>query len=550
MDNTTSSAPTAKSKGKGKSTPVKSTVELGLLLSLLVLALYFYGFLESLFALPDVPMSLHRQLGSNLNLARDEYNPNGGDSSSGGFGIRRAKSGGSVVTTDGVAIPEHVWPASVKNEDTKFETIVHPGDGKTTMSLPPFWSKPIHNGGLMSRDTAMKIGSCNEPDPETGSYARGDDCPEDERTIYLAIASYRDFQCRFTLESAFLRAKNPLRIRVGLVDQIVDGEDPACDEPIEPCDKNPKQALCMYQDRVDVFEMEAALSVGPVFARHIGHRLYRGEYYYTQSDAHVTYTKNWDADIISQMEATGNEMAVLTTYLTDVQGSIDKHGHSKRDTRPIMCNTDYEGGGQGQHLRHGSQPERYPSIHGMSQMQPYWAAGYSFSRGHFVVNVPYDLYQPMIFQGEEMSIGIRGFSVGYDMYAPERSVCFHHYAVGENAKKRNKVPHFWENARDYKGVGRNAMQRLLGIVHMNPEIDRDSWDHSEEDMYGLGGVRTPEKFYETFGIDVVNKKTEHHLCKFVDKGGMHKQFQPLVRPDGMGVDYGKITYRFTDPGSN
>ena len=34
-----------------------------------------------------------------------------------------------------------------------------------------------------------------------------------------------------------------------------------------------------------------------------------------------------------------------------------------------------------------------------------WAAGYSFSRGHFVVNVPYDPYQPMIFQGEEMSIG-------------------------------------------------------------------------------------------------------------------------------------------------
>ncbi len=25
--------------------------------------------------------------------------------------------------------------------------------------------------------------------------------------------------------------------------------------------------------------------------------------------------------------------------------------------------------------------------------QPYWAAGYSFSRGHFVATVPYDLYQ-------------------------------------------------------------------------------------------------------------------------------------------------------------
>jgi hypothetical protein len=56
--------------------------------------------------------------------------------------------------------------------------------------------------------------------------------------------------------------------------------------------------------------MEAELAVGPVFARHIGHRLYRGEYYSMQSDAHVTFTKGWDIDIIQQMEATKDEMAV------------------------------------------------------------------------------------------------------------------------------------------------------------------------------------------------------------------------------------------------
>ena len=81
-----------------------------------------------------------------------------------------------------------------------------------------------------------------------------------------------------------------------------------------------------------------------------------------------------------------------------------------------MCNTDYESGQKNKYLRHGSQPEAVPTIRGTPQLQPYWAAGYSFSRGHFVVNVPYDFYQPMIFQGEEMSIGIRGFTIGYDFY--------------------------------------------------------------------------------------------------------------------------------------
>jgi [Skp1-protein]-hydroxyproline N-acetylglucosaminyltransferase len=155
----------------------------------------------------------------------------------------------------------------------------------------------------------------------------------------------------------------------------------------------------------------------------------------------------------------------------------------------------------------------------------------------------------MIFQGEEMSIGIRGFTIGYDYYAPERSVCFHHYAVGENAKIRNKVHHFWENDRKYAGTGKSAMARLLGIVHMNPEVSASDWDHRDEAQYGLGGVRTPEKFYETFGIDVVKKTTEGHLCMFVDNGTgrMHKLFMKSLRPDKMGIDYSKINFHFKDP---
>jgi len=451
-----------------------------------------------------------------------------------------------------VVIPAAVWSVSIRTEDeSTYDTIVHPGDGKTVMKVPRFWSPPIHQNKLMTRETAMKIGSCTVADEKSGNFARGDECPPNQRTIHVAIASYRDFECRSTVESIFNRAAHPERIRVGVVDQIVNGEDPLCNAPIEPCDQNPNQALCKYADQVDVYEMAAELSIGPVYARHIGYRIYRGEYYATQSDAHVTYTQNWDVDIIQQLEDTHNEMAVLSTYLTDVQGSISPDGHSLRNTRPIMCNTRYEGGAQGMHLRHGSQPECLPAIHGMSQLQPWWAAGYSFSRGHFVVNVPYDWNSAMIFQGEEMSIGIRGFTIGYDYYAPERSVCFHHYAVGENAKRRSKVHHFWENDNKYAGTGKKAMKRLLGLVHMNPEVPAEEWEHVDEDVYGVGGVRTPEKFYETFGIDVVEKKVENHLCRFVNSNGvMHKQFTPHLRKDGMGIDYSEITYRFVDPAPN
>lgn len=147
-----------------------------------------------------------------------------------------------------------------------------------------------------------------------------------------------------------------------------------------------------------------------------------------------------------------------------------------------------------------------------------------------------------------MSIGIRGFTIGYDFYAPERSVCFHHYAVGKNAKLRNKVHHFWENGDTYKGTGIRAMARLLGIVHMNPEVDPSSWDHTDEAIYGVGGVRTPEKFYQMYGIDVVKKTAEGNLCNFVDSdGSMHKMFVKHLRPDGMGIDYTNVDFRWVDP---
>jgi len=112
------------------------------------------------------------------------------------------------------------------------------------------------------------------------------------------------------------------------------------------------------------------------------------------------------------------------------------------------------------------------------------------------------------------------------------------------------VHHFWDNSAKYDAMGRKAMQRLLGIVHMNPEIDPRTWDHTDEDIYGIGGVRSVDKFYETFGIDVVRKTIEAHMCSFVDgkaETSMHRMFHPHLRKDGMGLNYGEIHYKFVDP---
>lgn len=260
----------------------------------------------------------------------------------------------------------------------------------------------------------------------------------------------QNHSCRYTIENLFARAKYPERIRVGVVDQIEAGTDPSCDLPVMPCSTNPDQALCRYRDQIDVYEMEASLSVGPTFARHVAQRMYRGEFYTLQIDSHTTFVRSWDASIIEQMENTGNEMAVLTTYLTDASGGVDENtGRPTKESRLVICNAAYEGSGRDRRLRHDiqQQPDTLPSIKGMPQLQPYFSSDFAFARGHFLLTVPYDPNLPMVRKGdEEISMAVRAFTHGYDLYTPERNVAYDSASNEKEAKKS-----FLQNAHLYKG---------------------------------------------------------------------------------------------------
>ncbi|KAL7532820.1 hypothetical protein ACHAXR_004893, partial [Thalassiosira sp. AJA248-18] len=365
-------------------------------------------------------------------------------------------------------------------------------------------------------------------------------------TIFVAIASYRDWQCSSTVESVFSRASHPERVRVAVVDQIRLGKDSPCSiPPGGACAENPDQVACKYQSQIDYFTVDAELSVGPVFARHLGHRLYRGEYFAMQSDAHVSFVIGWDDEIIEEWHTAKNEMAILSTYLSGTDGHINlKTGERTSKSRPIMCLSDFEGAGGLKHLRHGQQPEGVPTIH-VPTLDPFWAAGFSFGRGHFVVNIPYDQHLPWVFQGEEISIGLRGFSYGYDFYSPALSVCYHFYG-------RKNVPMFWENTSTYSLSAIYGMNRLNAIIHMeSPSINGETkeWMRTDEMKYGIGKVRALQQFFDIFGIHVEKQTVEKHLCRFVGRP-MQKEFMPFLRTNEMGLDYDRITYRFVDQWKN
>ena len=467
--------------------------------------------------------------------------------------------------------PIHVGRREAGNTQNNFEEIAHPGivfSGGTleriqvlmpdvefpeTLIVPKFWNPTIafetgveevrtflgnYGERLITPQEASKVGNFwISPPPEEEEENK----IQPAETIFVSIASYRDTECQPTVESIFARAEYPNRIRVAIIDQIED-EDLKCSQPTVPCDDDPTQVLCKYHHLIDVYEVKAYMMVGPVFARHIAHRMYRGEYFAMQVDAHVRFTHHWDTDIINQWYSTGNEMAVISTYLQDIANSIDPTTHeSRRQERNILCKLQYDGTGINSRLVLKAPLNGLPQVKNSPMIHPFWSAGFSFSRGHFIVQVPYDQHLPMLFQGEEAIMALRGFTYGYDYYAPVKSIAYHIYAVKSNSDRRNRHK-FWENDTLYLGALEKSTARLNGITGLSGGrnvLEEQDYYHVDEQKYGLGKVRSKEKYFETFGIDTNAQRVDESLCGFV-KETMHKEFLKELRPDTMGIDYRNI----------
>ena len=57
-----------------------------------------------------------------------------------------------------------------------------------------------------------------------------------------------------------------------------------------------------------LYKQRARDATGPTFPRHVGDRLYRGEYFVLQTDAHMTFVAGWDEDATAQFDAAENDM--------------------------------------------------------------------------------------------------------------------------------------------------------------------------------------------------------------------------------------------------
>lgn len=222
--------------------------------------------------------------------------------------------------------------------------------------------------------------------------------------IFVSIPSYRDPELADTIKDIWKKARVSDRISIGVCQQIslkdkdLDVRRIWPNHPrlfVDTIPHTEAKGPCLARQRIEQFlltprkdDFEFVLCV----------------------DAHMVFCNDWDARILADWYACDDINAILTTYPkaygknrkwsdTQVGNFLTTHSWNK-NRLPLFALRSY--------ARNPSKP--VPSVG--------WVAGFSFSPSHTVHNVPYLDNVPYLFIGEEIAMGVRYWTSGYNMYSP------------------------------------------------------------------------------------------------------------------------------------
>ena len=351
----------------------------------------------------------------------------------------------------------------------------------------------------------------------------------DSETIFIALASYRDDECVKTIINAFETAMYPDRLRFGIFQQhnITDGDCTDYDKLIN-CDYRYGiiHPLCgrMWQIQIDRIDFKDAK--GPLYGRYRAELFYSSEDYVLQIDAHTRFVPHFDNILIDMFKRINNDNAVFTTYpkATD-EKTINWLPPISRKTTPVVAICKTKILDRSFMFKH----ERGHFVHNPSMpvLTIFFAAGFSFAKGHRILNVPSDPYLPYLFDGEEILMTTRLFTNGYDLFMPDRDIIFHIY------EEHRKRPLFWHDDwnRDKQKFEKKAQNRLLYILNLlkkyKPSIISNqitfnmSVDIREIKKYSLGNQRDINDYWKWIKMDF-DKKESADFCTDIQKGKIQR----------------------------
>lgn len=341
-------------------------------------------------------------------------------------------------------------------------------------------------------------------------------------SIFLSLASYRDENCFNTIKWAYEKAKNPEKLYVGLVQQnceancrsgILDGGKVVDVDPDDDCyqlfcDSSQGKPHC-DSGRVRLLRINETESLGPYAARYFASKLWYGEEWFMQIDAHMTFLQNWDAISINMLKAAPSEKPVLSHYPPSHTADLAQEAYkpAPRLCGPVFADSDLES--QIIRLEGGLKWDKVPLA--VPRFAPFTAAGYFVAHSMFLREVPFDPFLPWIFMGEEIIMSTRLWTSGYDIFSPTQSVVGHMYV-------RRHTPKFWESVhRVFTHGVHNPLQMLvLDRVKYQlgyPEASKDQIMPKSVltavEQYSMGIARPLEEYMRIVGLNTTTKEVTY-----------------------------------------
>jgi hypothetical protein len=289
-------------------------------------------------------------------------------------------------------------------------------------------------------------------------------------TIFVQIASFRDPQLNPTLEDMIANAKYPENLRIGICNQYNPGDDFNLDEH-----KN--------DERFRIDNIIDTDSQGVCWARHMVQQRYSGETYTLQIDSHMRFEKNWDEEMIQMikdLQGKGYKKPLLTGYVSSFDPDNDPKGRTQDPWRMTFDRFTPEG-------CVFFLPETIPGWKELKEpiTARFYSAHFCFTLGQFAVEVQHD--PNYYFHGEEISIAVRSYTHGYDLFHPHKVLIWHEY-TRKNRTKHWDVDKEWYKKND---ASHKRNRELLGV---------DGEKFSGDTSFYYGTERTIQDYEKYSGI--------------------------------------------------
>ncbi len=293
-------------------------------------------------------------------------------------------------------------------------------------------------------------------------------------SIFVSIAAYRDPGLLPTIADCLAKARHPERLRFGVCWQY--GQEMA----------DPRQ---LAGPQFAVRYVDARLSRGACWARAEIMRLYDGEDWYLQLDSHHRFAADWDEKLRQQAVLTGSAKPVLTTYASGFTPGAEA---AAVEEATVMTFASFTTEGV---LRPTSAPVAGPRTTPVRAR--YLSAHFLFAPGSFVTDVPYD--PELYFLGEEVTLAVRAYTHGYDLFHPAEHILWHEYGRASSAKHWDDhvseagAPVSWQE-RDEPSLAKAA--RLLTSPWPGPD--------------GMGTERTVADYEAYAGVSFQHRRIQDY----------------------------------------